>query len=328
MEKKEILYLSAADVKKLLSRRDVIDTVEKVFRQAGENSIVFGTNSFLSTGDGRPNRFIAMPVSLPQEKVMGLKWINIYNQPAKGYPFSHGNLILVNDTETGSPLAVVSATDITTMRTSGGHGVIGARCLARKNPKVLTIIGCGGQGRNGAGGFLEEFSSLEEIRLYDVYPAACEALAQMYEGRVKFTICATPKEAVEGCDILLTCSSSREILVEKEWIKPGMTVIAINGFQDIDPGVAELADKWVLGVCEEDMEHYTTACDLTHEVKLDPSLVYGEIPEILSGQKKGRENDEEITLYSHMGMGAFDVACANIAYQRAKEQGIGVTLEV
>ena len=86
MEKKEILYLSAAHVQAVLSRKDVIDTVEKVFCQAGEESIVLGQNSFLSTGDGKQNRFIAMPVSIPREKVLGLKWINIYNQPAKGIP--------------------------------------------------------------------------------------------------------------------------------------------------------------------------------------------------------------------------------------------------
>ena len=91
MEKKEILYLSAAHVQAVLSRKDVIDTVEKVFCQAGEESIVLGQNSFLSTGDGKQNRFIAMPVSIPREKVLGLKWINIYNQPAKRYPISQGN---------------------------------------------------------------------------------------------------------------------------------------------------------------------------------------------------------------------------------------------
>ena len=203
MEKKEILYLSAAHVQAVLSRKDVIDTVEKVFCQAGEESIVLGQNSFLSTGDGKQNRFIAMPVSIPREKVLGLKWINIYNQPAKGYPFSHGNLVLVNDTETGSPLAVVSATDITTMRTAGGHGVIGARCLTKRNPGVLAVIGCGSQGRSGVGGFLEEFKTLEEIRLYDAYPAACEAITQMYGGSgVRFTVCASPKEAVEGATSL------------------------------------------------------------------------------------------------------------------------------
>lgn len=329
MEKKELLYLSSADVESVLSRRDVIDTVEKIFRQAGEESVVLGQNSFLSTGDGKPNRFIAMPVSIPQEKVLGLKWINIYNQPAEGYPFSHGNLVLVNDTETGSPLAVVSATNITTMRTAGGHGVIGARCLVKKDPKILSVIGCGGQGRNGVGGFLEEFKSLEEIRLYDAYPAACEVIAQMYsESGVEFKVCSTVKEAVEGCDILMTCSSSCEILVEKDWVKPGMTVIAINGFQDIDPEVVRLADKWVIGMWQEDLLHYTTSSDLTHGIKLDESMVYSDIPELLSGKKAGRENDEEILIYSHMGMGAFDVACANIAYTRAKEKGIGTILEI
>lgn len=328
MHNTEILYLSQQDVKAVLSRRDVIDTVEEIFKQAGNQTILLGSNSFLSTGDGKRNRFIAMPVSIPEEQILGLKWINIYDEPAKGYPFSHGNMVLVNDTQTGSPIAIVSATDITTMRTAGGHGVIGAKYLAGENPRVLSVIGCGGQGRNGIGGFLEQFPSLEEIRLFDAHPAACEAAAALYEGKARFTICRTPEDAVRGSNIVLTCSSSRKVLVQKQWMEKGMTIIAINAFNDLDPQVAELADKWVLGVYQEDNHNILERTDMSQGIALDREKVYGDMPEIISGRKPGRTSEDEIILYSHMGMGAFDVACANIAYTRAKEKGIGVTLEV
>ncbi len=328
MSGKKILYLSAENVRSVLSRQDVIRTTEDIFRQAGEHRILLGSNSFLATGDGKSNRFIAMPVSLPEQNVLGLKWINIYDQPAPGYPFSHGNLVLVNDTTTGSPLAVVSATNITTMRTAGGHGVTGAKYLAKKDPSTLAIIGCGGQGKNGAGGFLTQFPSLKQIRLYDAFPAACEALAKEYEGQAAFTICNTPKEAVDGSDIILTCSSSRKILVEKDWIKKGTAIIAINAFNDLDPAVTELADKWILGVYEEDTANILDNPSMSQGITLDKSRVYADMTEIISGQKTGRDSDDQILLYSHMGMGAFDVACAHIAYTRAVEKGIGTWLDL
>lgn len=328
MHDTEILYLSERDVRAVLSRRDIIDTVEEIFKQAGNGTILLGSNSFLSTGDGKKNRFIAMPVSIPEEQVLGLKWINIYDEPVEGYPFSHGNLVLVNDTRTGSPLAIVSATNITTMRTAGGHGVVAAKYLARKNPKILSVIGCGGQGRSGIGGFLEQFPSLEEIRLYDAYPAACEAAASLYEGKARFAACPTPEAAIRGSDIVLTCSSSRKVLVEEDWIEKGMTVIAINAFNDLSPRMTERADKWVLGVYQEDSHNILSNTDMSHGMKLDVEKIHADMPEIISGQKPGRTSEEEIILYSHMGMGAFDVACANIAYTRAKEQGIGTALEV
>lgn len=328
MHNREILYLSEQDVQAVLSRRDVIDTVEEIFRQAGDQSIVLGSNSFLPTGDGKRNRFIAMPVSMPKKQILGLKWINIYDEPVEGYPFSHGNLVLVNDTRTGSPIAVVSATNITTMRTAGGHGVIGAKYLSRKNPRKLAVIGCGGQGRGGIGGFLEQFPSLEEIRLFDAVPAACEAAASLYEGRARFTVCGKPEEAVRGSDIVLTCSSRRKVLVQKEWIEKGMTIISINAFNDLDPGVTELADKWVLGVYREDAHSVLDNTDMSQGVQLDRERVYADMPEIISGRRPGRTSEDEIILYSHMGMGAFDVACADIAYTRAKEKGIGTVLEV
>lgn len=328
MPSDKILYLSEKDVSAVLSRRDVIDTVEEIFRQAGEDKLLLGTNSFLSAGDGKNNRFIAMPVSIPEQNILGLKWINIYNQPAPGYPFSHGNLVLVNDTATGSPLAIVSASNITAMRTAGGHGVVAAKYLSKKNPRSLAIIGCGGQGRNGAGGFLEQFPSLREIRLYDAYPAACEAVAGQYQGRARFQICRTPEEAVRHSDIVLTCSSSQEVLVEKDWIEKGMTLISINAFSDLSPEATKLADKWVLGVYQEDRHNILSNPELSHGIKLDESKVYAQMPEIIKGEKPGREHENEIILYSHMGMGAFDVACAHIAYKRALEKGLGVSLEV
>lgn len=324
----KILYLSEQDVAAVLSRRDVIDTVEETFRQAGNETILLGNNSFLSTGDGKMNRFIAMPVSIPQQNILGLKWINIYDQPAAGYPFSHGNLVIVNDTDTGSPLAIVSATNITTMRTAGGHGVIGAKYLAKKDPRILCVIGCGGQGRNGVGGFLEQFPSLREIRLYDAYPASCEAIARQYQGQAEFKICPSPEAAVRQSDIVLTCSSSRDILVEKDWIEKGMTLISINAFHDLSPEVTELADKWVLGMYQEDDHNILANPDMSHGMQLNRNRVYAQMPEIISGQKPGRETEDEIILYSHMGMGAFDVACAHIAYKRALEKGMGVSLEV
>lgn len=328
MHNTEILYLSERDVRDVLSRRDIIDTVEEIFKQAGNGTILLGNNSFLPTGDGKRNRFIAMPVSIPEGQVLGLKWINIYDEPAEGYPFSHGNLVLVNDTRTGAPLAIVSATNITTMRTAGGHGVIAAKYLARKDPGVLSVIGCGGQGRSGIGGFLEQFPSLEEIRLYDAYPAACKEAASLYEGKARFVICPTPEAAVRGSDIVVTCSSSRKVLVQEEWIEKGMTVIAINAFNDLSPGMTELADKWVLGVCQEDIHNILSNPDMSQGMQLDREKVHADMPEIISGRKPGRTSEEEIILYSHMGMGAFDVACANIAYTRAKEKGIGIPLEV
>ena len=143
-----------------------------------------------------------------------------------------------------------------------------------------------------------------------------------------FKICGTPQEAVSGSDIVLTCSSSREILVESRWIERGMTLISINAFNDLSPEVTKLADKWVLGVYGEDTHNILKNPDMSHQVLLDRDRVHADIPEILSGKKAGRERDDEIILYSHMGMGAFDVACAEIAYRRAKEQSIGVWLEV
>ena len=67
---------------------------------------------------------------------------------------------------------------------------------------------------------------------------------------------------------------------------------------------------------------------MSQGITLDKSRVYADMTEIISGQKTGRDSDDQILLYSHMGMGAFDVACAHIAYTRAVEKGIGTWLDL
>ena len=323
-----ILAISEEEVAQLISPAEVIDTVEKVFVQAANGKLMLGENSFLPSGLQPGNRFIAMPVSLPEQQVLGLKWISIYQDPAPGLPFSHGNVIILNDGRTASPLAVVAADQITTMRTAGGHSVVAARHLANPNPKCLAFIGCGSQGKHGIRGFLEEFPSLEEVRVFAQPLESCRAAEELFGDRVHVRICSTARQAVEGAPLVLVATSSKEVLVHADMIAPGATVLGISAFQDLDPALISRADKWVLGLLEEDRNNILSNPAMSHGVPLSEEQVWAELPQIILGEKPGREREDEIILFSHMGMGAFDVACAYTVLERARQTGLGTAIQL
>ena len=136
----------------------------------------------------------------------------------------------------------------------------------------------------------------------------------------------TCREAVKGADIILAATSSPEILLESAWVEKGTTVIALNGFIDVDPSLASQADKWVVGNRKTDQTEIIDSGIMSHGVKLDAGDIYGEIADIVTGALPGREFQDEIIVYTHMGSGAYDIACADFVYRKAVSEGQGTLL--
>ena len=319
-----VLFLSEEDITATLTPEDVILVSEQVFYMAGEARILPGDNAFLPADTSRRNKFIAMPVTLPDLGVSGMKWISTFRAPQLGFPFSHGNLILLNKSDTAAPLLIAAATGITTMRTAGGHAVVAAKYLSVPRPEVMTVVGCGAQGRSGVRGFLSQFPSLKEIRLCSRSNSSCRSIQEEFKERCTFRICTNPREAVRGSQIVLMASSSHEVLVKADWLEPGTTVLALAAFNDMDPEATEAADRWILGYEQADKKTiFADPAAKSHGRVLNPEKVDCDMTRIITGKAMGRQNEKEVILYSHLGMGAFDIACAHMAYQRAVEKGIG-----
>lgn len=319
----EILMLSEEDIREILDPQTVIAIVEDVFRSLANGTPIMPAISRITVDESANNFFLILPSALTDQGIVGMKWFSGFMTPKPGYPFSHGNLILVCDTQTGSPLAITGASTITAMRTAGGHAVIAAKYLARKNPMTLSVLGCGNQARAGIRGFLTQFASLERINIYDSWQGSMDSIEALYGDKVQIVKHTNPESAIQGADIILTVSTAKEIQVRPETIAKGTTLLALNAFVDVDPKISETADKWVLGNWAEDTHNIIDSPLLRHDYPLDENRVYAEMADIVSGKKAGRESDDEIILYTHMGMGVFDIACAHAAYKKATKMNRG-----
>lgn len=323
----KLLFLNEEDVLTLLTPADAIAAAEDTFYHIGTGEVTVGKMVMMFADQDRKNNFHSMPAVLHHRGVSGVKWIDTYSNPLPGYPFSHGNLVILSDVRTGSPIALVGATHITTMRTAGGHGVVQARHLANPDPKVLSVFGCGAQAKAGIRGFLEGFPSLEQLRLFNRSLQPMEEVQKRLSGRVEVVICDTPEEAISGSNLILMASGAQSALLSADQIRPGTTIIGIEGFRDIDPRLGKSADKWYLGYKAADD-------DILQSPKLNPGGtltmddVFGDMTELLVGKIPGREREDEIIVSTHMGMGAHDVNCAMTVYQRALKRGMGQELQL
>ena len=188
----ELLYLSKSDVEKLdLSMKEVLEAVEEGFRLKGQGMTEMPPKPGIHP---RPDCFIhAMPAYVRGKEVAGLKWVSGYPpNVAKGLPYITGLLVL-NEPDTGIPIAVMDCAWITAMRTGASVGV-SARHLARPESSAAGIVGCGVQARTSLMALVETLPALREIRCYDLYPEATKRFIDEMSARfgmLRFQACPT-----------------------------------------------------------------------------------------------------------------------------------------
>lgn len=322
MNASRVLYLSRKDVESLnIPMSDIIGALDNMFREKGEGRVEMPPKPGIHT---RENAFIhAMPAYIPSMKAAGVKWISGYpeNQKKK-LPYISGLLIL-NDPETGMPIAIMDATWITARRT-GAATAIAAKYLARRESSSVGILACGVQGRNN----LEALACLFKIarvKAFDIYPEIAQRFAEEMKKVVNadIEVVKSPKEALVGLDLVVTSGPILENpspIIEADWLAEGAFASPVD-FDSYWKGEAlKQADK--LATDDKDqMEYYRTV----GYFKNTPQP-YADLGEIVSGKKPGREKAEERTICINLGIALDDMATAILIYKKAVEQGIGTKL--
>lgn len=317
-----VIYLSRRDVEQVgLSMREIIDALDVMFKEKGEGRVEMPPKPGIHT---RKDAFIhAMPAYIPSLNSAGMKWISGYpeNQKKK-LPYITGLLIL-NDPETGIPIAIMDATWITAQRT-GAATAVAAKYLARKESSSVGILACGVQGRSNLTALACQFA-VKKIRAYDVYPEVARVFAREMSPKVDVDIevVATPREAVIGLDMVVT---SGPILkdptptIEPGWLAEGAFASPV----DFDSYWQWAALKEVDKIATDDvgqMNYYRTAGYFKHT-----PMPYADLGEVVAGKKPGREKATERTMSINLGIALDDMATAILIYRKAVEKGLGTVL--
>lgn len=319
-----LLYLSAADVASVgLGMREIIDLLDRMFREKGAGRTEMPPKPGLHT---KGDAFIhAMPAYIPALRSAGVKWVSGYPENKRlGLPYISGLLIL-NDVDTGLPLAVMDCTWITAYRT-GAATALAARHLARPSSETAGILACGVQGRTN----LEALATLFPVRrvlAYDTEPEAQRRFVEEMGAKLGIEAAGvrTPREAVAESDLVVT---SGPILkkptptIEQGWLRPGAFASAVDYDSYWSP--AALAEFDRIATDDHAQFQYSRRVGYFQHTP-DP---YADLGEIVAGLKPGREGDHEKTMAINLGLALDDMAVAPEVFRRARERGLGTWLEL
>lgn len=294
-------------------------------------------------------RFMAMPAYLGGNYQMaGMKWYgsNVENKQ-KGLPRSI-LMMMLNDKDTGAPLALMSANLLSSYRTGAIPGV-GAKYLARKDASTVAIIGPGVMGKTSLSAFLSVCPNLKTVKIKGRGQRSLDSFVTFvkkeYPQIQDIQICETMEEAVRDSDIVSMTTSvgdkeSEFPYIEEAWVKKG-AVICMPSAARFDeefytrPGTKLVVDNYKLYEAWADEYPYPSYdkvqivgakfMDLMHDGKIQRSDII-DIADVIAGEVQPRESEEDIIMYSVGGMPVEDIAWGATVYRNALAQNIGVSL--
>ncbi len=230
-------------------------------------------------------------------------------------------LVIVFDAVTGAPIAfLLDGGSLTDTRT-GAAGGVAARWLAPEHVATVAVIGTGIQARRQIEALRCVRAGIGEVRIWGRNMDHAARAAHDIGAMVSDTV----EEAVRGADVVITCTASREPLVQAGWIAPGAHITAVGsdgpGKQELDPELVRRAEV----VAVDSREQCGRLGELQHALDVADRAV--ELGTICAGDARGRTDEEQLTICDLTGVGVQDVAAANAALAAAPVDA-GLEIEI
>lgn len=362
-KKTDFLYMSEQDMidAGVNDAAACVDVCEEVFKLLATGDYLMGGSNHNSHGlalvfpetspfpnmpvAGPDRRFVAMPAYLGGRfNICGNKWYgsNAANKE-HGLPRSVLTVVL-NDKETGEPLAFQSANLLSSARTGCIPGVA-CRYLARKDSEIVTVVGCGAINHSCLAGILSQEPQVKKVVCYDLFPEVAQKFAAWAEEtfNVEAEACDDLATALGQGDIVTTAASRLAPLnVEDSWFKKGATVLLTGPMKGADEvwenstivwDNTKLHEAYVADARASEDYHKGYAGQIGGPVyelidagKKEPLSEATDLGHIIIGEKPGRQSDEERIFFIASGMAVFDLGWGYTCYQKALEKGIGTKL--
>jgi alanine dehydrogenase len=307
------LYLTEADVERLLAPADAIAAVEGSFDRLARGEIE-NRPRVRQKADG--GAFAVMSAVDHELKLAGVK---SYAWVPSGTPF----VVCLFDVERGELAAVIEADKLGQLRT-GAASAVAAKKLARPGASTLGVLGCGWQAESQVLCIREAVPTIERVVAY----CRTEKNLAKFCKKLKAEPGETHREAGEQ-DVVVTVTTARDPVLRGEWLQPGALVCAVGAndrrARELDNAVLERASF----VCCDSIEQAKLESgDLIEPVEqgiLDWLEVH-ELQEVVAGEVQGRQSDDDVVVFKSNGIAAWDVAAAALALERARAQAIGTEL--
>lgn len=320
------LLLTETDIKPLLDMDALIATMESALADFSRGRVVQPLRTVLQIGEHKAF-YGVMPAYLPKLPAMGTKMVTVYGSNLeRGLP-SHLATITLLDPETGALLALLDGRFITEARTAAVSAV-SVNYLARPDASVLALIGSGVQARSHLEA-IERVRSLSDIRVWS--PSADRRKTFVTEMTPHTTAplraTATAEDAVRGADIIVLVTAAREPVIFSDWVMDGAHICAVGACRpdqrEMEAALVRRGEVWV----DSREGALAEAGDIVMAIAegaIDATHIAGELGAFVASAS--RRKDDRLTIFKSLGLAVEDVAAAHLAYERARDKGIGTEI--
>lgn len=273
--------------------------------------------SILPLSEGR--LFGIMPGAMGGNAAFGAKLISVFHGNfARGIQ-SHQGVVVLFDPDSGAPVCIAHAGEITAIRTAAASAVA-TDALARKDARRLALLGYGEQAQTHARA-IRKVRTIEEIAVWGRSFERAKAFAEMMEAELKIPVKPAPdvRTAAAEADIICTVSSAYEPILKGEWVRPGTHVNVVgssySGPAEIDNDLVARS-RFVVDSRESVLDQGAEFLRAKAAGLIGDDHIAGEIGEVLAGKVEGRRSADEITIYKSLGHVVQDLASAWALYSQ------------
>jgi ornithine cyclodeaminase/alanine dehydrogenase-like protein (mu-crystallin family) len=325
-----LLILNAEEIRRLLPMAECIELMSDALASLARGEVYQPLRMIIRPPDARGMLGLMAAYRHGERGAFGLKAICVFpGNPSLGKDAHQGTVMLFSQ-DTGEPLALMNASQITAIRTAAVSAVA-TRLLARPDAAELGIIGAGVQARTHLVA-LACVRSIKRARVACRTPEHSAALVREMHDKVPFPIqpVSSNEEAVRDADIVVTVTSSQQPVIKRSWIADGAH---LNGIGTHSPQSREIDSETMAAariftdrresLLNEAGDYVLAAM----EGAVTPESVIAEIGELVIGTKPGRTSPSEITLFKSLGLAIEDVVCAEHLFRKAAAENVGTWVD-
>ena len=318
-----MILLNRKDMKNIFSMEEAVQACKTAFRtfSAGESVIPLRTNISVPKHEGLT---LFMPGYVEAMDAAGIKIVSVYPKNSeKGLPSVPATMVLM-DSATGEVCCILDGTYLTQLRTGAAAGAA-TDILARSDAKIGALIGTGGQALSQLEAMLT-VRELKEVRIYSRNKSKAKkfidlAKEELVMAKTQLIAVSTSDEAIIEADIITTVTTSKKPVFDGKKVKQGAHINGVGSFmpdmQELDEEIINRADKIFFDSFDAVMAEAGDFIIPLEKSNINKEKINGELGQILEGKLKGRESENEITLFKTVGIAVQDIVTANEIYQKA-----------
>lgn len=319
-----LVYISDALARRLLTPAAAVRIAEETLLAHARDQVVWSEPRMLQvSAEGLRTSYPVKGCALLNEPIVGLRLTTLPDQHAS----LPTRLMLLNDPQTGEFLAIMDEEWAHGIRT-GAAAAVAAKYLARRDSRVVGLVGVGAMNRCALLALNEVFE-IAQVQVTSKRPQTRAAFAAEMSDQLGIPVLPrdTVAEVAAMSDVLVLSTSADEPLVTESDFRAGMFVYSMGARQEIAYPLFRAVDKFVA----DDWEQLKLKSDikymLQHELLSDED-VYANLAEVVGGLRPGRERAEERILVRSQGLVTQDTAQAVWVYRRAVEEGLAMPIQL